>query len=94
MSGRSLIVAVMLALTGVLATFIVTAPADANSAAPDLVIESLTVSDSSPQPGESIRLVTIVRNRGDVGSPTSKLRYYRSTDSSISPSTSESMRTW
>ena len=85
MSGRSLAIAVMLALTGVLVTFSVTAPADANSAAPDLVIESLTVSDSSPQPGESIRLVATVRNRGDVGSPTTRLRYYRSTDSSISP---------
>ena len=85
MRAKPLTLAVMLALIGVLVTFSVTAPVDANSAAPDLVIESLTVSDSSPQPGESIRLVATVRNRGDAGSPTTKLRYYRSTDSSISP---------
>ena len=83
MRARYLTLAVMLALTGVLVIFNGAAPAGANSG-PDLVVESLTVSDSSPQPGESIRLVATVRNRGDVRSPAARLRYYRSTDSSVS----------
>ena len=86
MRARSLTLAIALVLLGALATFLGGADrAGANSAGPDLVIESLTVSDSSPQPGGPIRLVVTVRNKGDARSSASRLRYYRSTESSASP---------
>ena len=52
---------------------------------PDLIVDSPTVSDGSPDPGDRITLNATVRNRGD-GDATSSttLRYYLSTDATIS----------
>ena len=52
--------------------------------APDLVVDNATVSDSAPAAGASFRLSATVRNQGSGSSDSTTLRYYRSTDSSIS----------
>ena len=53
--------------------------------APDLVVESPTVSDSSPAAGNSFDLSATVRNQGTARSRSfTTLRYYRSTDATIS----------
>ena len=57
--------------------------------APDLVVGSPTVSDNSPVAGASFTLRATVRNRGDGASGSTTLRYYRSTDASISTSDTE-----
>ena len=51
--------------------------------APDLVVESPSVSDGSPDAGASFTLSATVRNRGDGSSAATTLRYYRSTDAAI-----------
>ena len=51
--------------------------------APDLVVESASVSDSSPAAGASFTLSATVRNRGTASSAATTLRYYRSTDAAI-----------
>ena len=56
------------------------------SAAPDLVVGTPSVDDSSPTTGASFTLSATVRNRGDGSSAATTLRYYRSTDSSVSSS--------
>ena len=53
---------------------------------PDLSVGSPTVSDSSPASGAAFTLSATVRNAGDEQSAASTLRYYRSTDSTISSS--------
>ena len=55
-------------------------------ASPNLVVQSPTVSDSSPGEGASFTLRATVRNRGSVASAPARLVYYRSTDSTISTS--------
>ena len=58
--------------------------------APDLVVESPTVSDSSPAAGNSFDLSATVRNQGAGRSSSSTtLRYYRSTDATISAGDTE-----
>ena len=52
--------------------------------APDLVVSSRSVSDSNPDAGASFTLSATVRNSGDGGSVATTLRYYRSTNSTIS----------
>ena len=52
--------------------------------APDLVVESASVDDAAPAPGGSFTFSATVRNRGDGSSGSTTLRYYRSTDSTIS----------
>ena len=47
---------------------------------PDLVVESSSVSDSSPTPGQSFTLRATVRNQGSGRSAATTLRYYRSTN--------------
>ena len=64
--------------------FTVTAPP-----APDLVVESPRVSDSSLDAGESFTFYATVRNQGAGSSRRTTLRYYRSTDSTISSSDTE-----
>ena len=56
------------------------------SSAPDLVVNTPTVSDSSPDAGASFTLSATVRNQGDGGSSSTTLRYYRSTDGTITTS--------
>ena len=57
--------------------------------APDLVVESPSVSDGSPDVGASFTLSATVRNRGDASSAATTLRYYRSTDATISGTDTE-----
>ena len=54
--------------------------------APDLVVQSPSVSDSSPDAGATFTLSATVRNRGDGRSAATTLRYYRSSDATISAS--------
>ena len=54
------------------------------SGTPDLVIQTPSVSDSSPNAGESFTLSATVRNQGNGLSASTTLRYYRSTDATIS----------
>ena len=51
--------------------------------APDLVVDTPTVSDSSPLTGASFTLQVTVRNQGNDRSGITYLHYYRSTDSTI-----------
>ena len=53
---------------------------------PDLVVQTLSVSDSNPNAGESFTLSAAVRNQGNGLSASTTLRYYRSTDATISTS--------
>ena len=53
---------------------------------PDLEVETPTVSDASPQTGASFTLSATVSNAGDGASPATTLRYYRSTDATITTS--------
>ena len=54
--------------------------------APDLVVETPTVSDSSPVVGASFTLSATVRNQGDGAAGAGQLEFYRSTDSTITDS--------
>ena len=54
------------------------------SGAPDLVIQTPSVSDSSPNAGGSFTLSATVRNQGNGLSASTTLRYYRSPDATIS----------
>ena len=51
--------------------------------APDLVVDTPTVSESAPAPGAAWTLSASVRNRGDGSSSRTTLRYYESSDSRI-----------
>ena len=53
---------------------------------PDLEVGTATVSDSGPVTGAGFTLSATVRNAGDGGSPATTLRYYRSTDTTITTS--------
>ena len=53
---------------------------------PDLVLASPTVSESGPAAGASFTLSTTVRNEGDGDAAATTLRYYRSSDSTITTS--------
>ena len=52
---------------------------------PDLVVGTPTVSDSGPETGASFTLSATVSNTGDGESVATTLRYYRSTDATITP---------
>ena len=57
---------------------------------PDLIVESPSVSDGSPEPNERFTFSATVRNQGDGdASSSTTLRYYRSTDATISASDTE-----
>ena len=56
------------------------------SGAPDLIVETLSVSDGTPDSGETFTLSAMVRNRGDGDAEATTLRYYRSTNANISAS--------
>ena len=57
--------------------------------APDLVVQTPSVSDSSPNAGESFTLSATVRNQGNGQSASTTLRYYRSSDETISTGDTE-----
>ena len=52
----------------------------------DLVVGSPSVTDSSPETGDSFTLSATVRNDGDGAAAATTLRYYRSTDATITSS--------
>ncbi len=54
-----------------------------------MVVESPSVDNSSLEPDDSFTLSVTVRNQGNVDSNSTTLRYYRSTDSTISTSDTE-----
>ena len=56
------------------------------SSSPDLVVESPSVNNSSPNAGQSFTLRATVRNQGNGQSASTTLRYYRSSDATISTS--------
>ncbi len=56
---------------------------------PDLTVGSPSVTDSTPDTGDSFNLSATVSNDGDGSSATTTLRYYRSTDATISSSDTE-----
>ena len=53
---------------------------------PDLEVGTPTVSDAGPETGESFTLSATVSNTGAGGSGSTTLRYYRSTDATITTS--------
>ena len=57
--------------------------------APDLVVDTPTVSTSSPTAGASFTLSATVRNQGNGQSAATTLRFFRSTDGTISASDTE-----
>ena len=56
---------------------------------PDLVVDSASIDDPTPGPGEPITLSVTVRNQGTAQSADTTLRYYRSSDVTISTSDTE-----
>ena len=59
------------------------------SSSPDLIVESPSVSDNTLTPGQSFTLRATVRNRGTARSAATTLRYYRSSNSTISTTDTE-----
>ena len=53
---------------------------------PDLVVGAPTVTDSTPDAGATFTLSATVRNDGDEASAATTLRYYRSTDTTVTTS--------
>ena len=64
-------------------------PPPGGSSSPDLIVESPSVSDNTLTPGQSFTLRATVRNRGTARSAATTLRYYRSSNSTISTSDTE-----
>ena len=64
-------------------------PPPGGSSSPDLIVESPSVSASTLTPGQSFTLRATVRNRGTGQSAETTLRYYRSSDATISTSDTE-----
>ena len=60
-----------------------------DTAAPDLVVQSPAVSNSSPDAGTAFTFSATVRNQGTTQSPPTTLRFYRSTDATVSTSDTE-----
>ena len=59
------------------------------TSAPDLVVVSPSVTDSSPDAGASFTLSAMVRNDGDGEASATTLRFYRSSDSTITTADTE-----
>ena len=59
-------------------------PSSSTTQQPDLVVQLLRLSKSTFSPGESFTLAAIVRNSGSGGASATTLRYYRSTNTTIS----------
>ena len=62
-------------------------------AGPDLVVQSPSVSNSNPGVGESFVFRGTVRNQGNGPSTSTRLRFFRSTDATISTADTEIMTT-
>ena len=62
---------------------------DQSQGTPDLVVISPSVSDSGPTAGTKFTLSATVRNDGDGASEATTLRYYQSTDATITTSDTE-----
>ena len=54
--------------------------------APDLIVSTFTVDNSSPVPGQYFTLNATVNNQGNGSASSTTLRYYRSTDATITTS--------
>ena len=52
--------------------------------APDLLVESVSLDKNTVTPGETFRLNAVVKNQGDADARTVPIRYYQSTDDTIS----------
>ena len=70
-------------------SFTITVEDGGVSGSPDLVVQSPSVGDASPQPGASITFSATVRNQGAGQAAATTLRYYRSTDATISTADTE-----
>ena len=82
-SAQPLVVMSLLSdLTGHLSN-LSTAPGRESQARPDLVVEPPSVSNRSPVAGQAFSLSATVRNDGGADSPVTALRYYRSSDATI-----------
>ena len=57
--------------------------------APDLVVQSPSVDDTTPTPGQSITLSATVRNQGTAEAAATTLRYYQSSDATITTDDTE-----
>ncbi len=64
-------------------------PPGGGSSRPDLIVESPSVSDSTLTPGQTFTLRATVRNSGTGSAAATTLRYYRSSNSTISASDTE-----
>ncbi len=57
--------------------------------APDLVVQSPSVNDTTPTPGQSLTLSATVRNQGTAEAVATTLRYYQSSDATITTDDTE-----
>ena len=57
--------------------------------APDLVVQSPSVNDTTPTPGQSLALSATVRNQGTAEAAATTLRYYQSSDATITTGDTE-----
>ena len=74
-------------MCGVLASC--SGPIDIGGKASDLMVSSPSVSDSGPKAGARFTLSATVRNAGDGAAATTTLRYYRSSDATITRADTE-----
>ena len=64
-------------------------PTESRGTTPDLVVAAPSVSDSGPVAGIQFTMWTTVRNVGDGAAAATRLRYYRSTDATITAADTE-----
>ena len=86
LTGTRITVAMALALTAVVTISVTHAHATSH---PDLKMGNAWVSDETPSPGSNFSLVARVTNEGDGDSDATTMRFYRSTDSTITGSDTE-----
>ena len=86
LTGTRITVALALALTAVVTISVTHAHATSH---PDLKMGNAWVSDETPSPGSNFSLEARVTNEGDGDSEATTMRFYRSTDSTITSSDTE-----
>ena len=64
-------------------------PTESRGTTPDLVVAAPSVSDSGPVAGLQFTMWATVRNVGDGAAAATRLRYYRSTDATITAADTE-----